>query len=563
MRLLKTEPLGGIEFEHPVAFWVGTGAITMGALLHLPDYLSAAEMGYTMAGMPMSATMYVGMVLLCVGLLLATYGLLPRLGVSNQPRTTPDHVIKAVDDAPLTRAHWGLLTVLGIALVVDVMKPATLAFVVPGMREEYGLSTSQAASLPLVALTGTVLGSLLWGYMADRAGRRASILLASLIFVATTICGAMPAFNWNLVMCFIMGISAGGLLPIVYALMAESIPAKSRGWIVVLHGGLATAAGYLVASGLATLLEPTFGWRMLWFVNLPTGLLMLALNRWIPESPRFLSERGRFAEANRVAARFGAVLREGEIGEVARRGGGISAHAVRPTTSHVPAGMRRLFGKSYWIQTVTIGLYGLGWGVVYWGFITFLPTMLRDNNLGGDANALLFWSSLLAVPGTVLVAYLYGKWSSRRTMVLYGALTVCALLAFAFFNPSGDSQLLLFLLIALLLAGSSGVISMLSPYTAEVYPTGVRGKGSGFAAACSKAGGMFGPPLAAIVLATFSGFASLALLVAVPMTIATLVVAMKGVETRGLRLEDLQAGDEGLAELPRGSGRTAAGRPRP
>lgn len=156
----KTKPPSGIEFHHPIAFWAGASATALGALLHLPDYFSMADMGYTMAGMPMSAPMLVGMSLIGVGLLLATYGLLPRLDASNRPRVTSKYAVKAMDDAPLTGAHWGLLIVLGIALVIDVMKPATLAFVVPGMREEYGISTTQVAVLPVVALTGTMLGSI-------------------------------------------------------------------------------------------------------------------------------------------------------------------------------------------------------------------------------------------------------------------------------------------------------------------------------------------------------------------------------------------------------------------
>src|SRR5262249_1695346 len=148
---------------------------------------------------------------------------------------------QAMDSARLTAQHWGLLFVLGVALIVDTMKPATLGFVVPGTKSEYGITTAAVAFLPLVALTGTTIGSLLWGVLADRVGRRAAILLASILFIGTSICGFMPSFAWNLLMCFIMGISAGGMLPIVYALMTESMPAKKRGWLVVLHGGLGSA----------------------------------------------------------------------------------------------------------------------------------------------------------------------------------------------------------------------------------------------------------------------------------------------------------------------------------
>ncbi len=91
-----------------------------------------------------------------------------------------------------------------IGLVIDVMKPATLGFVLPGLAREYGLSRSEVTYLPLDALTGTVVVSVVWGWLADTYGRRISILLSAILFASTSICGAMPTFLWNLVMCFLM-----------------------------------------------------------------------------------------------------------------------------------------------------------------------------------------------------------------------------------------------------------------------------------------------------------------------------------------------------------------------
>src|SRR5690606_27564138 len=110
-----------------------------------------------------------------------------------------------------------------ITLAIDVMKPATLGFVMPGMTAEYGMGTSRASLLALFALTGTAIGSVVWGRIADRFGRRSAILLSALMFIGTAICGAMPTFGWNLAMCFLMGASAGGLLPITFTLMAETV----------------------------------------------------------------------------------------------------------------------------------------------------------------------------------------------------------------------------------------------------------------------------------------------------------------------------------------------------
>src|SRR4029077_3986163 len=121
----------------------------------------------------------------------------------------------------------------------------------PGMIKEYGVSKSTVAWLPFSALTGTVVGSVVWGVIADVYGRRASILLSSVMFIGTSICGAMPSLWWNVAMCFLMGAAAGGMLPIAYALLAEIMPTKHRGWSLVLVGGIGTIGGYFGASELS------------------------------------------------------------------------------------------------------------------------------------------------------------------------------------------------------------------------------------------------------------------------------------------------------------------------
>jgi putative MFS transporter len=532
----------GIQFHRPKAFWTGTLAIVAGVGLHLPDFAGASDMHYHLAGMTMSMMMVAGMVLVATGFVLATWGLLPPRSVDKAHRMRVE--VRAMDEARLTRAHWGLMLVLAIALVIDTMKPATLGFVLPGMAAEYAMPPSQGAWLLLWALTGTTLGSVFWGVMADRIGRRAAILLASLMFIGTAICGTMPLFGANLVMCFLMGIAAGGMLPIVYALMAESVPAGPRGWLVVLHGGLGTVGGTLVAAGCAALLEPTYSWRVLWLLNLPTGLAMLVLNRWIPESPRFLLENGRTEEAHRVLERYGVTVQQ-----VPESDESASERKTREQIRRTPLlsvatwlELGILFRAPFVRQTLVVLFYGFAWGVVNWGFITFLPTFLRRAGFGAGASSfLLFLSSVVAIPATVLVAYAYGRWSSRKSMVAFALATVVAALGLAWISPNeGTNRVMIVGWLALLYAATGGVIAMLSPYTAEVFPTRFRGTGSGLSAGSSKLGGLIaGVGSVSGLLAVSGNIVRPALLVSIPMVAAALLVMARGLETRGRRLEDL------------------------
>jgi putative MFS transporter len=517
----------GGNLSHALAFWLGTAAIVTGVAFHLPDFIAARDMHFHLCGMPMSKLMLCGMGLIVLGIAATAYGLFPA---RNDPArdVSADYQLQTLDKASLGWAHWQLVAVLGVALVVDIMKPATLGFVLPGMREEYGISIQRAALLAFFALVGTTVGSILWGILADKMGRRGSILLASLMFISTGICGTMPAFEWNLCMCFLMGMSAGGMLPIVFALLAEMIPARHRGWLSVLVGGLGSAGGYLAASGAAAWLEPIFSWRILWLLNVPTGLIVILLSRFIPESPRFLLHEGKVDQARRTLAKF-------EI-ELVR----IPANQPREPVDHATS-FKVLFRRPYALMTCTVCLYGIAWGLVNWGFLTWLPTVLRDYlHLDGHiANRLLAKSALFSIPGCVLVAWLYGFWSSKKTMVIFALGTAAVLVAYATITPSSSMQHFSLLTI-LLLTGLSGMIAMLSPYSAELYPTKLRATGTGVTASSSKAGGVVGPKAVAFILVTFPGLAVPSLLLAGPLVLAAVALWLVGQETSGKRLEDIQ-----------------------
>lgn len=189
--------------RHLWAFATGCLAVTAGVLMHLPMFWMGRHTGFRLADMPMDLSMEAGMALIVAGILVAAYGLLPK----RQPLAAaagPEVAVGAPEDAALSPAHWRLLAVLTVALVIDVMKPASLGFVMPGMVAEYAVSATTVAWLPFAALCGTVAGSVIWGALADVYGRRASILLSAVIFVGTSICGSMPSLWWNVGMCFLM-----------------------------------------------------------------------------------------------------------------------------------------------------------------------------------------------------------------------------------------------------------------------------------------------------------------------------------------------------------------------
>ena len=534
------------SIARPLVFWTGIGLLVLGVALVFVEFVHTRAVHLLPSQVGVTPLGLLGVLCDVVGITLAGIALLPRawrgqkaVGEASVPVDLPNaetsgsappaasaHLL-AMDSAILTRTHWLTLTRLFAGLVIDTMKPATIGFVLPGMKAEYGISAVEVALFPAFALTGTTVGAVLFGYLADVIGRRASFMLTAFILAGAAVCGLMPAFVWQLATCFLMGLAAGGELPLIYAMLAETMPAKHRGWLSVTIAGVGGLAGLLVASWLALLLEPAFTWRALWLPNLPTALAMLLLLRWIPESPRYLMLRGFHAEAQSAMALVGVRVQGALQGLAA---------PLRPRSP------REMFAPGLRGTTVTLCCYGLAWGLSNWGFVTFLPVMLRDS-LGLDAAAasgLLAGASLMALPGTLAAAALFAFWSSKKTAVLAGATTGLTIAAFGLGQPllAGRLDLVQAVLVGVLVASSS-MIGVLAPYSVELFPTALRGAGSGVVSASSKLGGLFAPGLIGGLLTLSPGLLAPALVVAVPIGGATLLMAARAAETRGRRLEEV------------------------
>ncbi len=531
----------GTAFAHPGVFWAGVVAVIAGVILHLPMYVQARDMGYHLAGMPLDAAMLVGMVLIVTGLAATIWGLIPR--DHPEARASDVHIrVRALDEVPISAAHVALMLVMAAAVTIDVMKPATLSFVLPGMTREYGLRSPlhttgsiPAALLPLAGITGTVLGSFLWGWLGDRIGRRPSILMAAMTFIATSICGSMPSFALNMVMCFVMGLGVGGMLPIMFTMMAETIPARHRGWLLVLIGG-DVAGAYILTSWLAAALVPSLSWRILWLIGFPTGVLLILLSRWIPESPRFLLAHGRTDEAAAIMKRYGAVI----VNEPESQ--------VDPESS-AGSGLGQLFRPPFLRATVVVVLLGLGVGLVSFGFQLWIPSNLQKLGFAeGDANRLLRNSAIIGFPLNFLVAWLYGFWSSKKTLILVTSLTALSLFGFVIAgNSVATNKVLLYALLIMPIWGISSVVAVLSAYSTEIFPTRLRSRGTGLAAGISKAGGLVIIALVVIAVAPPS-IADTAFIGALPLALAALAITFFGPETRNRQLEEITAEQLGAGE---------------
>jgi MFS transporter, putative metabolite:H+ symporter len=506
-----------------IAFLVGSAFVSIGVVLQIVDILKTRSMHWRMAGMGWSPEMITGMSFIFLGIGIAAFALLRQpLG-----RQVDIHLVRREEER-LTAAHWKLLSVLVFGLVIDTMKPLTLGFVIPGMREEYGLSVSTAAQFPLVALAGTVIGSVFFGHLADRVGRLPTIQIAVLLFIATSICGAMPGFYWNVANCGVMGVSAGGMLPIVFSLISEIAPQRKRTLLTVGVGALGGIGGYVAASNAADVIIPISSWRFLWLIGLPTGLVLLVFARVIPESPRYLLQQGRHEEAKATLARFG-------VTDIVEAPGA-------PPEGHI----RDVFSGEYARRTIPLCMYSALWGFTTFGLIIWLPTELRDAHVA-SADGVLAQASLLAVPGAIACVFLYNAWSTKGSLVFFGLLTSLTLAGFAVWaTVKGQGGWYLSALALLLLLATTAINAGLMPYAAEVYPTRIRGTAVGVIAGAGKLGGVAGPIVTAVALPSANGFGKIAAGIGIGMLVISAVVAWGAVETRGKPLEVTTGETDGL-----------------
>ncbi|WP_344281473.1 MFS transporter, partial [Amycolatopsis albidoflavus] len=360
---------------------------------------------------------------------------------------------------PKVRGRRTIAVVATAALTIDISKTSTLGFVIPGLRAEYGIDASTASLLAVSGLSGTALGALLCSQLAERVGRRACYLLATLGFTATSMCGTMPNFGGNVVMCFLMGIAVGGLAPMLITVLSDLFPGRGRGAVVTGLSIVATAIGYLVASGSALWLEPVFGWRVLWLIGAPTGLLLAAAAAVIPD------QRG--APAQPAA----------ETNWLARN---------------------TLTTRLQWVFAFSIGL-------TTFGLTTWVPTLSRVGGLSlTTANALLTGSAVAMVLCAGLLVLGYRRFGPTGVTVRLAVCTAVLLLALAVSGWAVAAPWLSGAVLTVALLGVNTMAAVFLPVAADVADDGQRGRVAGSVSFFNRLGGLAGP-LVLSLLVTCAG----------------------------------------------------------
>jgi MFS transporter, putative metabolite:H+ symporter len=433
--------------------------------------------------------------------------------------------VARLDRVPLNRFHWRLLILSGLGWMFDAMDVLMLSFLLTPIRGEFKLDATGVGLVASATFVGMFIGAAAAGRLADRYGRRAVFTTTLVIFSVGSLLSALaPTFETLLAARIIAGLGLGGELPVAATLVSELSPRAQRGRMIVLLESF-WAYGTILAGIVAITVVANYGWRWGFAVGALPALYVAYLRRALPESPRFLAEKGRAPEADAVVRR------------VERAGGG-ALLTLAPAIAPTRAGRTRiseLFSGRYVRRTVMLWILWFGVVLTYYGIFLWIPSILATRGLSEvRSNEFFFLSTLAQVPGYFSAAWLVERVGRKPTLVVY--LLGTAASAFMFGNSGTDTDAFIWAaLLSFFNLGAWGVVYTITP---ELYPTSVRATGSGVAAAVGRIGGIIGPYLTPVLVTAIAVNGTFAVFMAL-LVVTAAVVAFLGEETRGRSLEEI------------------------
>src|ERR1700742_1648438 len=203
----------------------------------------------------------------------------------------------------LTGTQIKLLSAAIIGDALEFFAYFLIGFVLAFLIGPWKLTFGQSATVLMSSGIGAIMGAYVWGWLADRIGRRKVFICTVLNFsIATGLLYFTPDNGWVYlsVMRFFVGVGVGGLCCVGLPLVQEFMPSSKRGWV----GGLVTRVSPL-GTGLGAVLGASLGsggWRLLFAIGVVPAVLVLVVRLWVPESPRWLCRQGRYGEARQSLA---------------------------------------------------------------------------------------------------------------------------------------------------------------------------------------------------------------------------------------------------------------------
>ncbi len=438
-------------------------------------------------------------------------------------------LIARIESVPFSAWHVKPRIIVGSATFFDAFDALQLASVLVVIRPAWGLTLGDVAWLISASYIGQIFGALLFGRLAERFGRIPSITGAVIVMSVMSLACALTGNFAQLFACrLVQGIGVGGEMPVAAAYVSELSKAKGRGKFFLVYE-LIFPVGLLATGLIGAFLVPRFGWQSMFIMGGVPGLIIAGLMLRLPESPRWLINKGRFAEAEKIIAQM-------EASTAKRIAPPLLPPAPISDTPQVTA-WRELLSPVYVHRTLIVWVL---WASAYFvtnGLNNWMPIFYRE------VYNLNLQNSLLAAPLTnatqvallLVCVFVIDRVGRRSWMVTCFAAGAVLLGVLAFFGAGSFAATIVLATLAYGLIGSVNAVLYL--YTPEIYPTRMRAAATGAATCWLRVASAVAPPIIAWLVeaegisAVFLAFSVIAIVGA--------GVATRMLETRNRPLEEI------------------------
>lgn len=413
-----------------------------------------------------------------------------------------------------------------------------IAFVFAFLIGPWKLTFGQTAVVFLSSGIGAILGAYVWGWIADRIGRRKVFIGTVLNFsIATGLLYFTPDNGWGYltIMRFFVGFGVGGLYCVDLPLVQEFMPSSKRGWI----GGLVTCV-IPIGVGLGAVLGAFLGadqWRLLFAIGVLPALVVLLVRLWVPESPHWLARQGRLEEARKSLA---------------------WALQVDPSTLPLPRPEETKVVQTNWLDLFkyprsllvswlgNAGAQTGAYGIALWAPSLFVLLLKVTPQEASKMMILLTATSFI---GRISFSWLSEVIGRRNCGGLLG-LGAGVLIIVAGYNY--DATLFglsaFWLILAAAMFFVDGGFAIVGPYAAEIWPSHLKTSGMGSAYGFGGIGKILGPVGLALIVGSSNYLKPDVPLTEIPTAfvylgcwflMAGVVYYFFGLETRGKTLEQI------------------------
>lgn len=401
-------------------------------------------------------------------------------------------VSEIIENQKLSRFLVGLVAISWIITFFDGLDANLISFAASYFRRDYHLTTSQTGNIFAMHQVGTLLGGFFFAWIADKAGRRPTVILATAGFGVLTMCFYFASSYASLfTLRLIDGFPLGGMLPLAWALNIEYAPKRYRATIVTVIM-MGYSLGTAVGGPFANWLIPVFGWKSLFISGGAAALAgAVVLFAMLPESARFLTGKGK------APARIAATLSRVSPGlAIPPDSSFVVSDEIERSKDFKPSllfkGELRLITPLIW--TAYIASSFAVFFIVNWTPLVFEALHYTR----AEANNAAAINSLLGAAGGLLLMRFTDR-SGAIAITPMPVITTILLLVAGLAALSHDAFRLVAAVIGgVLIGGHFGMHSICGIF----YPSAYRANGAGWATSVAKIGSIAGPAVGGWVLAT-------------------------------------------------------------